>query len=144
MKIGLSKDIVAPKFSASYQKLQNQVSIKGFRKGKIPLKVLEKTYSDRVRSEVSEALIQETYFDALAQTKLEAMVHPDIKSYEFCEDGTFVYVAEVEIKPQFELGAYKGIEIEQPSIAVSEKEIAKSLELTRRELAPLKSVVDSG
>ena len=144
LKIGLSKDIVAPKFSASYQKLQNQVSIKGFRKGKIPLKVLEKTYSDRVRSEVSEALIQETYFDALAQTKLEAMVHPDIKSYEFCEDGTFVYVAEVEIKPQFELGAYKGIEIEQPSIAVSEKEIAKSLELTRRELAPLKSVVDRG
>jgi len=144
LKIGLSSDIVAPKLSASYQKLQNQVSVKGFRKGKIPMKVLEKTYSDRVKVELSETLIQETYFDALAQVKLEAVVHPDIKSYEFNDDGSFEYVAEVEIKPQFELGAYKGVEIEHPAIDVSEEEITKSLELTRREMAPLQSVTDRG
>lgn len=144
LKIGVPSDVVAPKFKASYQKLQNQVSVKGFRKGKIPMKVLEQSYSDRVKSEVSEALIQDTYFDALAQVKLEAVVHPDIKSYEFNEDGSFEYVAEVEVKPQFELGAYKGVEIEHPAIDVSEEEITKSLELTRREIAPLQSITDRG
>ncbi|MDP2815756.1 MAG: trigger factor, partial [Rectinemataceae bacterium] len=111
---------------------------------KIPMKVLESSYSDRVKSDVSEDLIQETYFDALAQVKLEAVVHPDIKSYEFNEDGSFSYVAEVEVKPQFELGAYKGVEIEHVSIDVSEEEITKSLELTRREMAPLQSITDRG
>lgn len=144
LKIGLPQEVVAPKMSASYQKLQSQASVKGFRKGKIPMKVLEKSYSDRVKSEVSESLIQETYFDALAQVNLEAVVHPDIKSYEFGDDGSFVYVAEVEIKPQFELGSYKGVEIEHSAIDVSEEEITKSLELTRREIAPLQSITDRG
>lgn len=144
LKIGVSSAVVAPKFNASYQKLQQQVSVKGFRKGKIPAKVLEQTYSERVKAEVSEALIQDTYFDALAQVKLEAVVHPDIKSYEFHDDGSFSYIAEVELKPQFELGAYKGVEIEHPPITVSDEEISKSLELTRREIAPLRSIMDRG
>ncbi len=144
LKIALPKDVVAPRMAASYQKLQNQVSVKGFRKGKVPMKVLEKSYGDRVQNEVSETLIQETYFEALAQVKLEAVVHPDIKSYSFGDDGSFVYEAEVEIKPQFELATYKGIEVEHPEISVSEEEISKSLELTRREMAPLQAVTDRG
>ena len=144
LKIHLPKEVVAPKMTASYQKVQDQVAIKGFRKGKVPMKVIETTHGDRVKSEVSEALIQDTYFDALAQVKLDAVVHPDIKSYEFGDDGSFSYVAEVEVKPQFELGAYKGVEIEHPAIDVSEEEVTKSLELTRREMAPLRSVTDRG
>lgn len=144
LKIALPKDVVAPRMAASFHKLQNQVAVKGFRKGKVPMKVLEKGYGDRVQNEVSEALIQETYFDALAQVKLEAVVHPDIKSFKFENDGSFVYEAEVEIKPQFELATYKGLEVEHPDISVSEEEINKSLELTRREIAPLQAVNGRG
>ena len=144
LKVEVSNGIVAPKLAAAYQKIQGQVSLKGFRKGKTPMKVLEQTYNERVQNEVSEALIQDTYFDALAQTKLDAMVHPDIKSYGFNQDGSFSYVAEIEIRPQFELGAYKGIEIEHPSVTVSEEELNKSLELTRREVAPLRTVSERG
>lgn len=144
LKVEVAKDIVAPKLAAAYQKIQGQVSLKGFRKGKTPMKVLEQTYHERVHNEVSEALIQETYFDALKQTKLDAVVHPDIKTFGFNEDGSFSYVAEVEIRPQFELGAYKGIEIEHPSVTVSDEELNKSLELTRREVAPLRTVSGRG
>ncbi len=144
LKIALPKDIVAPKIEASYQKLQAQVSVKGFRKGKVPMKVLEKSYGERVKNEVGETLIQDTYFDALAQVKLDAVVHPDIKTFHFDDDGSFVYEAEIEIKPQFELATYKGIEVEHPEIKVSEEEIAKTLELTRREMAPLQTVSDRG
>ena len=142
LKIALPKDVVTPKLDASYQKLQTQVSVKGFRKGKVPMKVLEKSYGERVKNEVGDALIQETYFDALAKVKLDAVVHPDIKTFHFADDGSFVYEAEIEIKPQFELATYKGIEIEHPEISVTEEEITKSLELTRREIAPLQAVSD--
>lgn len=144
LKIALPKDVVFPKLEASYHKLQSQVSVKGFRKGKVPMKVLEKSYGDRVKNEVGDALIQETYFDALAKVKLDAVVHPDIKSFNFGDDGSFSYEAEVEIKPEFELATYKGIEVEQPELIVSEGEVNKSLESTRREMAPLRAVTGRG
>lgn len=144
LKIVLPKERVSPKIDAAYKKLQSEVAIKGFRKGKVPMKVLEKSYGERVKNEVSETLIQDTYFDALAEQKLDAVVHPDIKSYSYEDDGSFQYEAEVEVKPEFELGVYKGIEVEHPELHVDESEIAKSLEMTRRELAPLKSIDDRG
>lgn len=142
LKIALPKERVSPKIDAAYKKLKSEVAIKGFRKGKVPQKVLEKSYGERVKNEVSETLIQETYFDALAEQKIDAVVHPDIKSYNYEDDGSFKYEAEVEVKPEFELGLYKGIEVEHPELEVSESEIANALELTRREMAPLKSIDD--
>ena len=144
MKIVLPEDYVAPKVAAAYKKLKKKVAIDGFRKGKVPQKVLEKSYGDQVKNEVSEELIQETYFDALAEVKLDAVVHPDIKTFDFAEDGSFKYEAEVEIKPEFELGRYKGIEVEHPEITVTDDEVNESLEMTRREMAPLKSINDRG
>ena len=142
LKISLGQDMVGPKIEAAYRKLQSEVSLKGFRKGKVPRKVLEKTYGDKVKSEVGEQLIQDTYFDALEDSNLDAVVHPDIKSFDFTEDGAFVYEAEVDLKPEFELGLYKGIEVEHPEIVVTDEEVEKSLELTRKELAPLRVVTD--
>jgi trigger factor len=145
LKVNLPKDIVAPQLKAAYQKLRSDgASLKGFRKGKIPQNLLEKTYGERVKSEVGDKLIQDTYFDALAETKIEAVVHPDVKSYEFNDDGSFVYEAEVEVKPEFEIGQYKGLEIEHPPITVADDEIEKSIEMTRKEIAPLKAVDDRG
>ena len=142
LTVSLPNDFVSPRIEASYNKLKGKVAIKGFRKGKVPKKVLEKTYGEQVKAEVSEELIQETYFDALADVKIDAVVHPDIKSFDFTDDGGFRYVAEVEVKPEFELGQYKELEIEQPEIVVTDKEVDDSLEFTRREMAPLKSVDD--
>ena len=144
MKIVLPEDHVAPKVAAAYKKLKKRVAIDGFRKGKVPQKVLEKSYGDQVKNEVGEELIQESYFDALAEVKLDAVVHPDIKSFDFEEDGSFKYEAEVEIKPEFELGQYKELEVEHPEITVTDDEVNESLEMTRREMAPLKSIDDRG
>ena len=51
------------------------------------------------------------------------VVHPEIKEHTFRDDGTFVYVAEVDIKPVFELKEYKGIEIEKPVTEVTDAEV---------------------
>ena len=144
LKIVLPKEHVSPKMESAFKKLRSEVSIKGFRKGKVPMKVLEKSYGDRVKNELSEKLIQDTYFDALAEVKLDAVVHPDIKAFDFEEDGSFAYEAEVEVKPEFELSTYKGLEVEHPELIIADEEIEKSLELTRREIAPLQSVADRG
>lgn len=144
IKVVLPKDHVAAKIEAAYRKIRSSAAIKGFRKGKVPQKVLEKTYGEQVKGEVGEELIQNTYFDALEETKIDAVVHPDIKSHKFEDDGSFVYEAEVETRPEFDLHGYKGIEIEHSKVEVTDEEIEKSLELTRKEMAPLRSVDDRG
>lgn len=142
MKIVLPKDYVEKKLDDAYQSLKSEVSLKGFRKGKIPRKVLEKNYRTKVEYDVAEKMIQDTYFDALEQQKVDAVVHPEIKSQKFEEDGTFAYEAEVDVKPQFELGEYKGVGIEQPEIVVSDAEVEGELEALRKQMAPLRSVED--
>ena len=142
LKVVLPKENVGKKLDEAYKKLTGEVSIKGFRKGKIPRKVLEKNYGPRVEYDVAEKLIQETYFDALEQSKLDAVVHPDIKSQSFEKDGSFFYEAEVDVKPQFELGEYKGLEVEQPEIVITDAEIDREITLKRKELAPLRTVDD--
>jgi len=142
MVITLPEAQVGKELEDAYRKLSSEASLKGFRKGKIPRKVLEKNYGPKVEYDVAEKLIQESYFDALEKSKLDAVVHPNILDQKFADDGTFTYMAEVDIRPQFELGEYKGVEIEQVEPVVSEEEINAEIEALRKQMAPLRSVDD--
>jgi trigger factor len=144
LRIVVPEDIVSKKIEDAYKELKAEVSIKGFRKGKVPRKVLEKGYGEKIKTEVGEKLVQDTYFDALEKTDCKPVVHPEIKSHKFADDGTFVYEAEIDVKPQFELGQYKAIEVEMPEIVVTEEAVAAEIDFLRKELAPLRNVDDRG
>lgn len=140
MTITLPEAQVAQELESAYRKLNSEVSLKGFRKGKVPRQVLEKNYRPKVEYDLAEKLIQDTYFDALEKSKIDAVVHPDIRERKFAENGTFVYTVEVDVRPQFELGEYKGLEIEQVALEVTDEEISQELETLRKQMAPLQSV----
>jgi trigger factor len=144
LKIVLPGESVKKELDKAYKKLASEVSLKGFRKGKAPRVVLEKNYGAKVLQDVGEKLIQETYFDALGESKIDAVTHPEIRSQSFDPEGNFVYEAEVAIRPEFELGEYKGLEIEAEENEVPEDEVMAALESMRREMAPLRSVDDRG
>jgi trigger factor len=140
LKIELPSELVSKELEAAYRDLGAKASIKGFRKGKVPRKVLEKNFGPRVEYDVAEKLIKETYFDALEQTRLEAVVHPEITSQNFTGEGTFVYEAAIDIKPNFELQEYKGMEVEQQPVVVSDEEVDREIESLRQQMAPLRSL----
>lgn len=142
MTITLPEVQVAQELESAYKKLNSEVSLKGFRKGKVPRQVLEKNYRPKVEYDVAEKLIQGTYFDALETSRIDAVVHPDIREQKFAENGTFVYTAEVDVRPRFELAEYKGLEIEQTALEVTDEEISQELEALRKQMAPLQSVED--
>lgn len=142
LSITLPRDEVKKELDKAYNKLNREVSLKGFRRGKVPLSVLQKNFRDRVEAEVGEKLVQATYFDAVEKENLEAVVHPEIKEHAFREDGTFVYVAEVDIKPVVELKEYQGLEIEKPVIDVTDAEVDAKIEQFRRQHSVLRSADD--
>ncbi len=144
VKVVVPEDVVAGKLAESFKKLKADVSIKGFRKGKVPQQIIEKNYGEQVRAEVGEKLVQDTYFDAVEKAKLDVVVHPDIRSHNYDDEGTFTYEAEVAIRPEIDLDNYKGVEVDLPILAASDEEIDERLVNLQKDLAPLKPVEDRG
>jgi len=142
LSITLPKDEVKKELDKAYNKLNREVSLKGFRRGKVPLSVLQKNFRDRIEAEVGEKLVQATYFDAVEKENINAVVHPEIKEHTFRDDGTFVYVAEVDVKPVVELKEYKGLEIEKPIIDVTDVEVEAKIDQLRRQHSVLRSADD--
>ncbi len=138
--VTLSESDVQPKLDEAYDKLKKDIKIKGFRRGKVPRSVIVKNYKPQVEGEVGEKLVQDTYFDAIEKQGLDPVVHPDITSVKYNEDGTFTYVANVDTKPQFELATYRGITVEKPTATVTEEEIESELKAIRKDMAVLRSV----
>ena len=140
--ITLPADEVKGKIDKAYAKLQKEAKMKGFRRGKVPRSVIEKTYKPQVQAEVGEELVQETYFDIIEKQDFDPVVHPEIDEPAFNDDGSFTYVAKVDIRPDFELGEYKGIEVEEVDTEVEEGAIDFELSRIQREMAALKNVED--
>jgi len=139
LTITLSKETVAPALAKAYVKINKDVKIKGFRRGKIPQSVLENNFKEQIQGEVGEKLVQESYFPAVEKQGLDPVVHPEIIEHSFKEDGTFVYVAMVDVKPQIELKEYKELAVEKAVVAVQEEEIDKEIGLLRRHQAVLQT-----
>ena len=138
--ITLPGEQVKVKLDEAYSKLQKESKMKGFRRGKVPRSVIVKSYKPQVEAEVGEKLVQETYFDIIEKQDLDPVVHPEISAPSFNDDGTFTYVAQVDVRPDFELADYKGIEVEKPDSTVDEAAVDFEISTIQREMAALKSV----
>ncbi|WP_028579937.1 trigger factor [Desulfogranum japonicum] len=137
--ITLPQETVQKKLDKAYNKLNKDVKIKGFRRGKVPKTVLEKNYKDQVQAEVGEKLVQESYFDAIEKEGIEPVVHPEIVEHNFSAEGAFSYVAMVDIRPEINLKEYKGLEIEKPVTSVSDVEVERELFQLQKAQAPIQT-----
>lgn len=140
--ITLPAEEVQAKVEKAYAKLQKESKMKGFRRGKVPRSVIVKTYKPQVEAEVGEELVQETYFEIIEKQDFDPVVHPEIDAPSFNDDGSFTYVAKVDIRPEFELGEYKGIEVEDIDTSVDAGAVDFELTRIQRDMAALKAVED--
>ena len=140
--VTLPEDAVQAKLNAAYDKLKKEVKMRGFRRGKVPRAVIVKNYKPQVEGETSEKLVQDNYFAAVEKEGIDPIVHPEIKDAKFNDDGSFTFVAEVDVRPEFELAQYKGIEIEKEDVVVTDDDIQLELEALQKNMAALRSVED--
>jgi len=118
MTVSLPEKMVQEKMDARFKSLAREVKIDGFRPGKVPVRVVKKMYSDRVRSEVTGDLIQTTYFQALQQQKINPAGHPHINPTD--ESAGFEYTAEFEVYPEVSLEGVSALEIKRPVATVEQ------------------------
>ncbi|MGN0400212.1 MAG: trigger factor [Blautia sp.] len=114
--------------NAVYNKNKNRINVPGFRKGKAPRIMIEKMYGAGIFFEdAANALIQREYPEAAEESGLEIVSQPEIDVVQIEKGKSFIFTAEVAVKPEVTLGEYKGLEVEVSGTEVTEEEVAAEL-----------------
>lgn len=112
----------------AYLKQKGKINMPGFRKGKAPRVMIEKMYGVSVFYEdAANALIPEAYAKASDESNLEIVSQPEIDVVQLESGKSFIFTAEVAVKPEVTLGEYKGVEIPKADLEVTEEEIETEL-----------------
>ncbi|MFG6368783.1 MAG: trigger factor [Lachnospiraceae bacterium] len=127
----------------AYQKSKSKVSIPGFRKGKVPRKIIEQMYGKEVFYEdAANIAIPTAYAAAVDECTEEIVSQPTIEVVQLEAGKPFIFTAEVALKPDVTLGKYKGIEIDKIDVTVTEEEIDAAIDKERERNARTTFVED--
>ncbi len=126
---------------AAYNKQKKDISIPGFRKGKVPRAMVEKMYGAEVFFEdAANIVLQETYPEAYDESGLEIVSQPSIEVVQIEKGQDFIYTAEVAVKPSVTLGKYNGVTVTKIDTSVTDEEIDAEIESERNKDARTVSV----
>ena len=108
----------------AFQKNKNRISVPGFRKGKVPRKMVEKMYGQEIFYEdAANALIPDAYEKALDECAEDIVSSPKIDVVQIEAGKPFIFTAEVALKPEVKLGKYKGVTVDRISTEVTDEEV---------------------
>ena len=143
LKITVDNNKFEAAVNKAYNKSRNKYNIPGFRKGKAPRIVIETQYGKGIfYNDSIEILFPEVYPEAIKELDIDPIDNPDLDIEEISKDNGLVMVLNVEVKPEFELGNYKGIEIAKVENTVSDENVDAKLQEMVEKNARLVSVED--
>ncbi len=151
--VQLEIEVDAAKFEEgmqqSYKKNASQFNIPGFRKGKAPRNIVERYYGEQVLyDDAINIVCSEAYDNAVEENNLEPVDRPEIDIVQIGNKQNLIFTAKVTVKPEVELGAYMGVEVEKTEVVVTdedvEKELAKVVEKNSRLISVTDRPVQSG
>lgn len=143
LTIEVSAEELEKALESAYQKNKNKMSIPGFRKGKVPRKMIEQMYGPAVFYEdAANELIPDAYEKTLEECGEEIVSSPTIDVVQIEKGKPFIFTAEVALKPEVTLGKYKGVKVEKAEVEVTEEEIDAQIEKERENSARTITVTD--
>ena len=143
MVVEIPAQEVSREVDRAFSDLAQTVSVRGFRRGRVPRAVLERMAGDRLRAEVMERLVHDSFIDALRGENIEAVGAPAITTESGTQSGQPLrYSATFEIKPEVEVGRYEGIAVERPLRAIDDTDVDGYLERAQQSAARLEPIGD--
>ncbi len=125
-----------------FQNLRSEVELKGFRKGKAPLNLVKKLYSDSANPRIMRDLVEGHLKSALQEHSLSPITQPQVDTYVLKEDTDFKFSATFEASPPVELKDYTSHKIKQTPTQVDESQIQSTLENIQKQFATFEDLPD--
>ena len=127
----------------AYAKTRGRFSIPGFRKGKAPMNIIERYYGDSVfYEEAFNIICPDLYDEAVKENNIIPVDAPELDIEQIGRDKDLIFTAKVTVKPEVELGEYKGLSVEKEQVNITDEDVQKKLEEVQEQNARLISVED--
>ncbi|MCI2049224.1 MAG: trigger factor [Lachnospiraceae bacterium] len=127
----------------AFEKQKKNISVPGFRKGKVPRQLVEKEYGAGVfYEEAANDLINSTYPEEAEASGADIVSSPEIRVSQLGKGQEFIYTAEVAVKPPVKIGQYKGVEVTKPATEVTDEEVIAEIDKEREKNAKYSDVTD--
>ncbi|MBW7476188.1 trigger factor [Paenibacillus oenotherae] len=144
LDVEVGAEQVTEALDKAFKKVVLKVNVPGFRKGKVPRGIFESRFGvESLYQDAIDILLPEVYSAALKETGVEPVDRPDIEIEQFSKGQEFKFKAKVTVKPEVQLGEYKGVEVPAADVTIGEEEIAAELERLQQRQAEL-VVIDEG
>ena len=129
--------------TTAYNKQKGKFNVPGFRKGHVPQAFIEKMYGPAVfYEEAANSLINEYYPKEVSASDVDVVSRPVIDVTQIEKGKDFIFTAEVAVKPEVELGDYKGLEVEKADVEVTDDEVMAELLKVQKENSRYNPVTD--
>ena len=116
------------------KRLAREARMPGFRPGKVPMKLVEKTYGTQVRSEVLSDAVQKSFSQVVKEANLRVAGYPRIeKKDDAPSEGALEFSATFEIYPEVKIGDVAATTVERPQVEVGDGEVDKTIEILRKQ-----------
>jgi len=126
---------------AAYQRIAKSVNIPGFRKGKVPARIIEQRFGrGAVLEEAVNEAIPKAYDEAVRESKIVPVGRPEVDVTEVADGDKVSFTAEVDVRPEFELPAFDTLTVVVDPAIASEADVAEQIDSLRGRFASLKDV----
>jgi trigger factor len=131
LNVEIPADRVSQAFDKVYKGIQKNATVKGFRKGKAPIATIRSIYGEKVKSDVVQDLIQDSYQAALEEHKLDPVGFPKISFATADEASPFSFIAEFEVRPEVVIKKFEALPVQKEILEIPDDRISTILENIR-------------
>ena len=143
LKIEIPKEKIEDEWQKQLSEVSRMTNLPGFRKGKVPRKLLERKFGDQIKDEVKRAVVSESYQQAVEGNKLSPIGDPNVGDIDLELGKPLKLEITLEVLPTFELGEYRGMQLKKRPVSVTDEDIDNALNTISRQKTQL-TVVDKG
>ncbi len=121
LQFNVAGEEVSRRLDDAYRTLGQRVNIQGFRRGKVPRKVLEQRFGRQIRQEVASDIINGRFRDAALD--LDFIGQPEVDRADLAPGADFSFAIVVQVKPEVQLGSYTGLKVGFPTVSVADEQV---------------------
>lgn len=133
MTLTLEPSEYQPKFDENYKLAQENVQVKGFRKGKVPMEMVKRLVGKEVESQTIETLASELFSKIASEQKLKMVGRARIRHFEFTDDKLLNIYLMYEVQPEFDLAPYTDYAFKKAEYEITEEDIEREVKNILRE-----------
>jgi len=133
LTIGVPAERIDSEVGSRLKKAAGNVRLDGFRKGKVPMRIMKQRFGAGVRQEVLGEVMSQTFSEAVVQEKLKPAGQPEIETKTTAEGKDLEYIATFEVFPDIELKAFDTVEVEKLTAEISDADVTKMVDTLREQ-----------